>query len=97
MATCAEFVKPWGKCKQPPVADELICSAHLYWRDHPQAVVDSYYHEKIVKGLKSPTWDWMSDSEAHAVVNGRYRGDGRRIDQWTLPEPMGIDMRGLVR
>lgn len=53
---------------------------------------DPFYERKIVEGLKSPTWDWMSDSEANAVVNGRYRGDGRRLDQWTIPEgPMHID------
>jgi hypothetical protein len=33
----------------------------------------------------------MSASEAHAVLNGRYRGDGRRIDQYVMDDPLGID------
>lgn len=52
---------------------------------------DPYYEEKVVRGLTQPTWDWMSESEAHALLNGRYKGDGRRIDQWVLPEPLLID------
>lgn len=91
MATCDKRVKPWGKCKQPPLLDDLLCSSHRFWDDHPEARIDGYYHEKIVKGITTPTWDWMSETEAHATINGRYRGDGRRIDQWTNPEPMGIN------
>lgn len=69
-----------------------MCSAHLRWDLHGQTP-DPYYERKVVEGLVEPTWDWMSDAEAHALLNGRYKGDGRRIDQWTLPEgPIGIDL-----
>lgn len=42
-------------------------------------------------GVCQPTWLYMSDSEAHALLNGRYRGDGRRIDQYVTAEPLLID------
>jgi hypothetical protein len=52
---------------------------------------DAYYERKIALGLTTPTWDWMSESEAEAVINGRYRGDGRRLDQWVSAEPLLYD------
>lgn len=52
---------------------------------------DPYYEEKVVRGLISPTWDYLTPAEAHAVLNGRYRGDGRRIDQYISDDPLGID------
>lgn len=59
------------------------------------ALPDPYYHEKVVRGLVEPTWDWMSESEAHAVLNGRYRGDGRRLDQWVSADPVGLDPKAF--
>ena len=53
---------------------------------------DRYYHEKIVKGLTVPTWDWMTESEANAVLNGRYRGDGRRLDQYVTGDPLMVEL-----
>lgn len=53
---------------------------------------DPYYEEKVVRGLIAPTWDWMSESEGAALLNGRYRGDGRRLDQWVTADPIGIDL-----
>lgn len=52
--------------------------------------------EKVSRGLITPTPDWMSDSELNAIVNGRYRGDGRRIDQYVAGDPMLIDVDGLT-
>lgn len=52
---------------------------------------DPYYEQKVVRGLVTPTWDWMSDTEAHALLNGRIRGDGRRIDSWVAGDPLLID------
>lgn len=54
------------------------------------SIPDRYYEQKLVQGSITPTWDYMTDTEANAVVNGRYRGDGRRLDQWISDEPMGI-------
>jgi hypothetical protein len=56
---------------------------------------DPYYHRKVVAGLVSPTWDWMSKAEAEMVLNGRYRGDGRRLDQWVAGDPVGLDVRAF--
>jgi hypothetical protein len=52
---------------------------------------DPYYEEKVVRGLTQPTWDYLTPAEAHAVLNGRYRGDGRRIDQYVTDDPLGVD------
>lgn len=31
----------------------------------------------------------LTTSEAEALINGRYRGDGRRLDQYTTLDPLG--------
>jgi len=56
---------------------------------------DQEYERKIVAGLLSPTWSYMSHEEMEATVNGRYRGDGRRLDQYVTDEPMMIDLHDL--
>ena len=53
---------------------------------------DPSYEEKICRGLIQPTFEYMTDSEAEATVNGRYRGDGRRMDQFVHDDPMMIDV-----
>lgn len=49
---------------------------------------DRSYHRKIVEGLLAPTWSYMDDHEVNAVMNGRRRSDGRRLDHYVLPDPM---------
>lgn len=44
-----------------------------------------------MNGQTQPTWLYLSDSEANAVLNGRYRGDGRRVDQFVSSDPLLID------
>lgn len=81
----------WGRCSQPAPDYGELCLAHEFWVTHG-VTPDRFYEEKVVKGLKEPTWSWMTPAEANAVINGRYKGDGRRIDQWTIDEgPMQID------
>ena len=53
---------------------------------------DRSYHEKVVKGLLVPTWSYMTDSEAYAVMHGRRRSDGRHLDHWVLPEILDEDL-----
>jgi len=77
-------------CKQPALAGDNLCAAHRHWADNG-IQPDSYYEQKIMAGVCQPTWLYMSDSEAHALLNGRYRGDGRRIDQYVTAEPLLID------
>ena len=74
------------KCRQPSWRDGL-CSAHWNWKELGTKP-DPSYERKVMTRLITPTWDWMTDSESRAVLNGRYRGDGRRIDQWVLHEPV---------
>jgi hypothetical protein len=54
-----------------------------------------YYHEKVATGKITPGELVFTEHEIHAMLNGRYRGDGRRIDQYVLPEPLLIDIDGL--
>lgn len=68
-----------------------MCSAHLQW-ELRGSTPDRYYHEKVAKGLLIPTWDWMTEPEAHALLNGRYRGDGRRLDQWIAGDPLNVEL-----
>lgn len=59
-------------------------------------VPDRCYEEKIVRNLLQPTWSYLTDTEAEASVNGRYRGDGRRLDLYVTDDGMGIDLDGLA-
>lgn len=87
MARCRRKTE-WGRCQQTAIT--TLCSAHQHWLDLG-VTPDVYYERKIALGLTTPTWDWMSESEAEAVINGRYRGDGRRLDQWVSAEPLLYD------
>lgn len=83
----------WGQCQQPAWADspEGRCRSHEAWALKPGATIDNSYHEKIVKGLLQPTWSYLSESEMEATVNGRYRGDGRRLDQYIVDDPLLVE------
>lgn len=68
-----------------------MCRSHETWQ-RLGSEPDGFYHEKIARGLTVPTFDYMSASEAHAVTNGKYRGDGRRLDQYVTADPLLIDL-----
>lgn len=51
---------------------------------------DAGYHEKVVKGLIVPTLGVMTESEERALLQGRYRGDSRRLDSWVLMDAVPI-------
>jgi hypothetical protein len=87
---CSKMTK-WGQCQQATSHGSELCSAHLQWEIRG-TTPDPYYEEKVVKFLTIPTWDWMTESEAHALLNGRYRGDGRRLDQWMSMDPLGVEL-----
>ena len=53
---------------------------------------DRYYEEKIVRGLVTPTFAYLTPEQAEATVNGRYRGDGRCLDQYVVDDPLLIDL-----
>jgi hypothetical protein len=80
----------WGLCQQP-AEDGERCSAHTQWEIRG-TTPDSYYERKVVLGLVQPTWDWMTDEEAEILLNGRYRGDGRRLDAWVAGDPIGVEL-----
>lgn len=88
--TWCSKITPWGRCRQQSSTASDLCIAHLAWslRDREP---DRYYEEKVARGLLVPTWDYLTTAEAHAVLNGRYRGDGRRIDQYITDDPLYID------
>ena len=81
----------WGRCQQRTHLESRKCSAHDVW-DRIGATPDPYYHQKVVEGVISPTFDYLTDSEANASVKGRYRGDGRRLDQFVTGDPCLVDL-----
>lgn len=70
------------------MSEDGPCSYHAHVHEHE----DPYYARKIVLGLVQPAATYMSPSELHAVVAGRYRGDGRRIDRYVLFDSLDIDL-----
>jgi hypothetical protein len=46
----------------------------------------------VVRGLIEPTWTYLSPAEMETCVNGRYRGDGRRLDQFVSDDPLLIEL-----
>lgn len=58
---------------------------------------DQFYERKVAEGRITPSWDSMSEPEMDAVLNGRYRGDGRRIDQYIVDDPMMITLTDHTR
>lgn len=83
----------WGRCAQKARAEgcpEGLCTVHQHFAKADK-VPDRYWHEKVVRGLITPTVEWMNNAELNAIINGRYRGDGRRIDQYITGDPLMID------
>jgi len=85
----------WGRCQQQQADGDKWCSTHRHFADTDRTP-DEYWMEKVVTGKITPTRDWMSESELHAIINGRYRGDGRRIDQYITGDPLLIDTDGFT-
>ena len=71
-----------------------LCRSHETWL-RKGATPDRSYEQKIIAGLLTPTWAYMSPEEMEATINGRYRGDGRRLDQYITDEPMMIDLHDI--
>lgn len=72
----------WGRCAQRAHKGTL-CAFHTLWRwKNPP---DDYYHRKVVLGVIEPTGSYLSEAEANAVLDGRKRHDGRRLDLWCPP------------
>jgi hypothetical protein len=81
----------WGRCAQTAQEGAVFCTVHEHFKRRGITPPDRYWHEKVVRGLITPTVDWMKPSELHAIINGRYRGDGRRVDQYVVGDPLLID------
>lgn len=52
---------------------------------------DRSYHEKIARNLLQPADSYLSKTEIDATLNGRYRGDGRRTDNYVSTDPLLYD------
>lgn len=87
--TCSKMTK-WGKCSQPPSLTSGLCTFHQTWKDK-KSTPDSYYEQKIVQKFLQPVADYLSPAEMHAIINGRYRGDGRRVDQYVSDDGLDLD------
>jgi hypothetical protein len=93
VARCSKRTE-WGRCAQRADEDHKWCRWHRRF-EHRTRLPDRYWHEKLVRGLITPTDSWMSPAELEAVLNGRYRGDGRRIDDYVVGDPLMIDTKGF--
>lgn len=49
---------------------------------------DAYYESKRLRGLLASPLDYLTDEEMNATMQGRSRGDGRRIDAYTSDDPV---------
>jgi hypothetical protein len=76
----------YGRCKQPAVDGEL-CAAHLEWLN-AGITPDPQYERDVVEGRKTPVQAILSLAEMDSLISGRYRGDGRRLDIYTVFDPM---------
>jgi len=79
------YESKWGRCQQYNTRDSL-CSFHRKAESIEDFRFDNYYHQKIVSRAIVPTWDWMDDSEADALLYGRFRGDKRKLDNWAIKD-----------
>lgn len=52
------------------------------------------YHEKLKAKLLQPVSTYLSEAELHAIIDGRYRGDGRKVDAYVMYDPLFIDLEG---
>jgi hypothetical protein len=85
MGTCDANTR-WGRCLQTKNLTELdgdwLCPYHAEMRQSPTFHEDTYYHQKIAKAETLPTVDYITQAEMDALLRGRPRQDGRRLDQW---------------
>lgn len=90
LAICGADSK-WGPCQQPVAGDEDLCAAHLEWLERP-VDPDPEYERAVVLGEKEPVQARFTRSEMDAVVWGRYRGDGRRLDAYVSFDPLEVEL-----
>lgn len=76
----------YARCKQPAVDGEL-CAFHLE-TINTNVTPDPDYERAVVEGRREPIQARLSESEMTALISGRYRGDGRRLDQFCVHDPM---------
>jgi len=74
-----------------PTSDEY-CTAHERWLKLGVKHPDPTYERKLVEGLIESSWDTLTDTQANALLNGRYRGDCRTLDDYVTDEPIGIEI-----
>lgn len=79
----------WIRCVQPAVAGDDLCAAHLEWAER-NLWPDPAYELAVVRG-KTPIQAVLTETEMDAVVNGRYKGDGRRLDAYVTADPIGFE------
>lgn len=91
---CEYQLKNVGRCQQVGHRLEhggakalFLCRFHAQWQDLDD-LPDAYYHAKVVKGLLTPTFDFLSEEEVSTLFYGRKRQDGRRLDAWALNDPL---------
>jgi len=84
---CTYVHEDYGRCKRPAV-QEGLCASHLFWI-RTDITPDEDYHRRVIEGHRAIN-EYLTETELEALVNGRYRGDGRRLDQFTTHDPIGF-------
>ena len=82
-STTCSFETEFGPCQQRPFRGGFKwCSFHIRMETEGFRP-DRHYHRKLVSGLLEPTDHYISEVEMQALMDGRARNDGRRLDHWT--------------
>ena len=88
---CVAFLMHDGhdiRCQQLAIKGTQICASHTFWfRTGIEPVHE--YHLQVLAGGRA-ILEFLTEPECEALVNGRYRGDGRRIDIYTSQDPLGF-------
>lgn len=87
-STCAAEHSVYGRCKQPCAEGASMCAQHLEWAGsdiipHPE------YEAKVYRGEVTPVVAVLSETEIRTMMEGRYRGDGRRLDAFAPTDGEG--------
>jgi hypothetical protein len=53
-----------------------------------QQQVDDSYERAVIEGRIQPVQARLTKSEMDSLIGGRYRGDGRRLDIYTVADPI---------
>ncbi len=70
--------------------------AALVWNSASRSEKVLFRREKnfscAARNLAQPAAAYLSEAQLHAVIGGRYRGDGRKVDAYVLWDTLDLDL-----